>query len=258
MEALIALAVLLQTLELLWLRRDFSADGIWSWALIREEFADFPMPIRWALAAALGDRSFPVFLALRCVAALLVPFLAPPALGGVLSFLWLNSLLVSARFRGTFNGGSDYMTLIVLFGTASAELVGRDTSWAQGFVGYVAFQCCLSYFIAGLVKIKSREWRSGRAIRDFVRTSSYDAPARLRRWVGSPSAAWAASWALMFFECCFPAALLGRSVCAAFIVAAWVFHLANVYSFGLNRFLFAWAAAYPALYWCAGRFGFTG
>ena len=29
------------------------------------------------------------------------------------------------------------------------------------------------------------------------------------------------------------------------------FHLANVYAFGLNRFLFAWLAAYPALYYCS-------
>ena len=40
--------------------------------------------------------------------------------------------------------------------------------------------------------------------------------------------------------------------CAGILVAAIGFHLVNFYAFGLNRFLFAWAAAYPALYFCSG------
>jgi hypothetical protein len=40
-------------------------------------------------------------------------------------------------------------------------------------------------------------------------------------------------------------------VCVAIVAVALAFHIANVYVFGLNRFVWAWAATYPALYFCS-------
>lgn len=251
---LIALAIALQTLELLALRGAVEDEGVWDWRILKAEFEIFPSFFRWILARILSWPGFVCFLGIRLVAAAVVLAVPSELLSPAwMIFLFLSTMLISLRWRGTFNGGSDYMTLIITLSLSIAQAFAGHPRIVKACLGYIAIQSCASYFIAGLVKIKSPNWRSGRALAAFIATPGYDSPQTVLGLVKNPWFALAASWAVIGLECSFPAALSSPGLCLAFAGTAFLFHLANVYVFGLNRFLFAWAASYPALYWLASR-----
>ena len=64
-ERLTALAVALQSLELLRLRRSLADDGVWRWSILRDEHARLPLLLRALFAVLLPYRAFVVLLALR-------------------------------------------------------------------------------------------------------------------------------------------------------------------------------------------------
>lgn len=184
-------ALLLQTVELWSLRREVAP--VWGW---------------WVLAR-------PV-LAAQAVAALGLCFDRRWALVALLTTIWIGW-----GFRGTFNGGSDNMTVVVLCALL----------WPAGGRLYLAVQLCLSYFVAGVVKLRQPSWWDGTALRAFLGPGW---PA----WVG---------WGVIVWECLFPLALVSRGFAGGFCAVGVAFHLANCRLLGLNRFLWIWLAAYPAL-----------
>jgi hypothetical protein len=255
-EWLLGLACLQQTIELFQLRRVWADDGIWAWPVVRREFAGFPGPVRWLLDLALGAPGFRALLALRLVvsAYCLLPVVTGlPPHWAVPAILFASSLLIAVRWRGTFNGGSDYMTILIALSlTVARAFEGQE--WIQrAALGYIAVQAVASYFVAGVVKARAPAWRDGRALGAFLRTPGYAVPVGLRRALAAPSRARLAalaSWGIILFECTFPAVFLGRGIALGYLGAGLGFHLANVYVFGLNRFVLAWLAAYPAiLFW---------
>lgn len=248
----IACAVLLQGLELLQIRRAFASDGVWKWETLRPEFEIFPGFARWLLRAALDyPRFLGVIAAQIALAAAALAFEQPhPAvLIGMLAATGLTAL----RWRGTFNGGADYMTVLVLL-LLSIEAVNRDRPAVRlGCLWYLSVQAVLSYFIAGVVKFRNADWRSGRVLRRFMSGPPYDPPdffAALSKRAGLMQLS---SWGILLFELSFPLVLHSPAACLAFLTVALVFHLLNFAIFGLNRFIFAWAAAYPALYFYSAQ-----
>ena len=241
-ERVIAVAVILQTLELWLVRRVAADDGVWRWPTMRQE-----LPARGLLDLLLGYRGFLVLLAARLAAAVALVFVPHLAM---LLVLLATSLLVSLRWRGSVNGGSDFMTLVVLSALAVAAAFPTRPMVAVGCLWYIAIQACNSYFLAGLVKLKSAAWRDGRALPAFLAGAVHD-PTVLLRALSRPWLARAAGYFVIALECSFPLALFRPEACAVLVGLALVFHVANVYVFGLNRFLWAWAATYPALFYCS-------
>jgi hypothetical protein len=241
MERLLAAAVALQSLELLLVRRAFADDGVLRWATLRRDFAELPRPLRQTLDVLLSYRSFVLCVGLRLAAALALPWLEARL---VLPCLLLTTLLVCVRFRGRYNGGSDSMTVVVLISLSLARLWPSRSLELAG-LAYAATQLTLSYFVAGLCKLRERSWRSGEALSLLLAAPAYArAGARLSL---SPRLAFVAAWIVMAFECAFPTAWLGGGPCLALLATALSFHLINGWLLGLNQFLWAWLAAYPAL-----------
>jgi len=85
------------------------------------------------------------------------------------------------------------------------------------------------------------------------RFSAYPQSESLRGWAQHPRLLWCAGWAVMLFELTFPLALLQREWLFAALLLAALFHIANACLFGLNRFVWAWIATYPALLWLQAR-----
>jgi len=252
-ERAISLALLLQTIELLQIRRVYADDGVWRWADLAPEHVHLPAPLRWLFAALLPYRAFIGLLVVRlaCVALLLT--LRLPA---ALPILLLSQVAICVRFRGTFNGGSDYMTVLVLLGTTLTSLAGSGPVaplFTTAALAYIAVQTTLSYFIAGIAKLRQRDWRSGVALLGFVTSDQFGAPRWSQQLLGTPARARILSWGVIAFECLFPLAWLGPTVCLPVLALGLCFHLANAIVFGLNRFLFAWAAAYPAMLYMSAR-----
>ena len=79
--------------------------------------------------------------------------------------------------------------------------------------------------------------------------SVYPVSESLRRWAGQPSALLVASWAIMLIEVAFPLALAHVMALKIALGVALAFHIGNACLFGLNRFVWAWVAAYPSLLW---------
>ena len=245
---LLGLAVVLQSVELLQIRRTFSPGGIWTWEVLQDDLRAFPAPLRALLGPLLRPFGFTVVVGLRLVAAALLAATATPA---ALPVLLAAQVLVGLRWRGAFNGGSDAMTLVVLLGLCVAAVAPEIPLVQRGALLHIALQAALSYFVAGVVKLRGRRWRDGTALFEFVRCARYQVPATAQRWLARRPVAVAASWSVMLFDTAFPLALLHPTACHVALALALLFHLANVWLFGLNRFLFAWASAWPAVWYAA-------
>lgn len=242
------LGAALHAVELLRSRADWADRGVWSWPVLRREYRPAE---RRVLDPLLGERGFGWLLRARLALALGVT-VAPHA--SLVVFVLLSGLLISMRYRGSHNGGSDAMTTVLWLGlsvaaVASATPLGpwlvRAAAW------YIALQVCASYFVAGWVKVREATWRRGETLVPFLQGSCYGAPEGWVRWLSAGRRARCLSWALMLFELAFPLSLLDPMVCLAFMTAGVGFHLANVFTLGLNRFVWAWVATYPVLWACS-------
>lgn len=162
--------------------------------------------------------------------------------------LALISLVMLDRFQGPYNGGSDKMSLLILWCLLGVRLM-PDPLGQEVIFAYLALQLTLSYFISGRVKIVNAEWRSGRALSDVFAFSAYPVSEGLRGLATRPRLLWAASWSVILFEVLFPLALLHQTTLIIALFVAAGFHLANACLFGLNRFFWIWLAAYPSLIW---------
>jgi hypothetical protein len=221
---------------------------VWQYALLAPEHAALPWPLRALCRWLLPYRPFLGLLGLRCAASVL-------ALGWGVSAVWpalcLSQILVCIRFRGASNGGSDALSVVLTSALSLPVLCGRTALIVQAALLYIGAQVTLSYVIAGLVKLRQADWRSGRALCHFVLSSPLGAPALIGRVVSHAGAARVLAWGAMGFECLFPLAWLSPRLCPLFLLAGACFHAANVGLFGLNRFFWAWIAGYPALLSCS-------
>lgn len=250
MSGLAALATAIAALELVWVRGALADGGVFAWPVLRRELAGAPRPLRALADLAFSYRGVLVVLGLQLASALALPWTAHPAVPWV---AFATTLLVSIRFGGSYNGGSDAMLLVVLLALALAR-TAPGTDLAAAGLAYCAAQLVLSYVIAGLAKLGDPAWRDGRALGILAGLAHYRVPPRAARVVARPRVARAFAWAMLVFEVSFPAALAHPIACASYLAIGGAFHLANALVFGLNRFLWTWLAAYPALiYWVERR-----
>jgi hypothetical protein len=171
---------------------------------------------------------------------------------GVILTLFGVSLLILHRFQGPYNGGSDRMGLLALTCLCAVHFAPSER-WREYIFGYLAAQLVLSYFLSGWVKVVNPAWRDGTALQDVFRFSVYPVSENLRRLADRPRILLAASWAVMLFELMFPFALVSQATLMVALVTAALFHFANAFLFGLNRFVWTWIAVYPSLLWLQQR-----
>ena len=146
--------------------------------------------------------------------------------------LFICQLFISVRFRGTFNGGSDMMTFVILTGV----LVGYFWSTKYGFL-YIGINGLYSYFKAGLAKLKNPEWREGSALASFTPT--------LTKWGR------VLSWPVIIFELAALAVPFIPGLAWPYFILAMLFHLIIFLMFGLNRFFWIWLSAWPSIFYLA-------
>jgi len=240
---LAALATAVAALEMIVVHRAFGDDGVFRWATLRRDLAGAPRPLRAVADLLFGTRGTWAIALLQLACALALPWLEHPAIA------WLAvgcALAISIRFRGSYNGGSDAMLLVVLIALAIAR-----SGLPLAGLAYAATQLVLSYFIAGVAKLGEPRWRDGTALPMLVTLPPYGVPARLAALVARLPRA--VTWGMLAFECGFPVALVDRTACLVLLGAGALFHLANAIIFGLDRFLWTWLAAYPALLFWVDR-----
>lgn len=225
----IAFATFLQNLELLQLKRYWKNNSVWTSKLIPEK----------------------LYLALLILSLLNSVILFYQINSTSVFILLISTYVTAVRWRGSFNGGSDAMTFLVLLSTWIATIYNGHDFVVFACLAYIAFQVCFSFLISGWAKICNPSWRSGKALIRILEHSTYPIPQKLRKFPKDENLFCALSWVLMSFELCFPLAFLHPVSSFAFIFVALSFQIGNWLIFGLNRFFWSWLAAYPAVYFCS-------
>jgi len=251
LELLFALSVSIQTLEYWQMRVAMQGQGLWVWSIQRN---DIPTAwIRKILDVLFTSQNYSILLLLRFIALIHLALQGSNLIN--VGFLFVSNLAVLIRWRGAFNGGSDFMTLVVLTGLFIAQVVTQfgdtELAWRACF-WYITIQAITSYFLSGAVKLLRPEWRNGNAMTIFLNAAIHG-PLRQGHWLRKPMIAALGSWTFIVWECLAPVALLDERMTLAFCLTAVIFHFLVFWFFGLNRFFWAWLTTFPAILWCAGQ-----
>lgn len=225
----------------------FDDDGLLSWRVLR-------LRNRWSagsaiLAPACGRRGVTIVLALRLAmaAVLTLPVGNAVRLAALVAIVLTGWLLRQRRWLS--HDGSDQMGQTVAIGAAilALGLVVRDPGVAFAGVLLIAGQLCIAYFIGGVAKLVSPEWRSGRALIGVMGTHAFGHGFAARVASSRTRFARAFCWALMIVETAFPLAIMldANLFCVVLLVFA-SFHLATALFMGLNTYVWSFLAAYPA------------
>jgi hypothetical protein len=250
-ECLFALSLTIQTLEYLRMGQATADAGLWSWQIQR---ADIPnAPVRAVLDVLFQPQVHQLHLVLRLLGALVLAWQGASL--PLIVFLFAGNLLILIRWRGAFNGGSDFLTLVVLTGLLIAQALGAlgqvQLGWQAGF-WYIAIQAITSYFMSGAVKLLRPEWRNGSAMTIFLNGAIYG-PLSASHPLRRPSLAMVGAWGFIVWEILFPLSLLDPRLAAVFCAVAALFHFLVFWFFGLNRFFWAWLCSFPAMIWCSDQ-----
>jgi hypothetical protein len=244
---IIAYSVAVSALEMLAARSVFAVDGLLSWPVLRTSFPRLRDPAERLRDALFEERGLQTQLGVRLLlAAVFVAPVPPPVWGTAALLLLVGGLLLS--YRSFFGGdGSDQMTTVVLAGMAYEAFAAPGPLADAGF-WFIAAQLTMSYFAAGIAKVVSEQWRAGTAALDVLRSACYGSRAGTRLLETIPGGSQAASWAVMAFEVSFPLVFFVPPEAAlAILFAGVLFHVGNAAFMGLNTFLSAFLAAYPAM-----------
>ena len=248
-ERIGAAGVLLASLELLSRRGALRADGLLSWEVARLRSARLAVGATGAvLQRVLAPPGIYVLCWVRMLAAVIV-IVAPTATGGSAAALFVAaSIGLLLMLRTSYgNDGADQMLLIVLVASASVRLIGSQDALEYA-LWFIALQCLLSYVTSGLGKLAGRSWRDGAGLVGVLNTSTYGmrrVAASLERHRGL---AVLLSWTIIVTEIAFPLVLVVPDPWVAVMLAGGLaFHVASAIVMGLNAFVWAFGATYPAI-----------
>ena len=250
MRLVMLTGVVITSAELVAARDVYSDRGLLAWRVLRYQF-------KWAMRGSgarianwlMSEQHFAFLLVTRCGAAILLLVATVAGYAPVALWIALVALTVAVNVRshygldGAFQMNFIVMTAVMAIGIAPSMLMTRIA------LLFVSLELFLSYFIAGLAKLRSPTWRNGQALRGIVSTHAYGLPMLGRGDL--PLAAYAVvSWLVIGFECAAPLMLSGRrEIVIPYLAFGALFHLGTAVIMGLNGFLFAFIAAYPAAWW---------
>jgi hypothetical protein len=164
---------------------------------------------------------------------------------GQLLVSWLTCLVLP------LTKGADTQLTLITYSAIALTLFSDTPAAATYCLYFLTIQLCLAYFAAGFHKLRSPYWRSGYAIAGILSTRLFGFP-RLavwldrRVWVSRPMC-----WATILWETTFPVVLVApREVCWFYLASGITFHVSTAFTMGLNKFLWAFVALYPAAIYC--------
>jgi len=253
-----AVGLTISTLEFWAIVPTFSPAGVHSGTITRLRFrAPRSSRLDSLMDRLFSEQAVRALLILRLMAlglALLAP-LGSALFSAAMTLLVLNILAFNVR-RLLGDDGSDQMTAIVLItvwlcvgphSTAFIQLIGL---W------FIALQACLSYASAGIAKLISPEWRSGRAIFGIFNTTTYGHEWAAKFLRERPGLQKFLAWQVIVVESLFPLCLvLPEPWGWAFLGWGALFHLQCAAIMGLNSFFWAFTATYPAIVYVSATVG---
>lgn len=253
---LLALTVVIESLEDLVRYRGFASSSLMSWPVHR-------LRARWLAHGRVGRVADRLLVGQRfrwiVVARLAAAVVAGSLIAGqgvhaiALAVVAVTTLAYSIRSTAGL-AGSHQMTLLVATALALGAAAGSGDDAEALVLWFIALHAAVAYFVSGAAKLVSAEWRSGRALVGIFRTTGYGHAGLHRLLRPRPRLAWVMSATVIAFEVGFPVALLGpEPLTAAILGAGLAFHLANAWFMGLNLFLWSFVSTYPAVVYVSGQ-----
>ncbi len=258
---LCAIGQLVGLLELMLVRGELAPSGFLDWTMIGNlsprARTRFGSATRRAFRR-LSDRGFAGLLAIDAATA--VALVIWPASPILIALVIALQVVVLKRHHMTIDG-SDQMMFVVLVACLLGRL-GADAVSTRAAVAFLAAELTLAYVVAGFAKAASSHWRSGVALSVIAQTRMYGQPLVARLMREHPTAGRAAERTVVAWESIFFVTLTApHPVVIGLLLLGLSFHIGCAIVMGLNRFVWAFAASYPALLWTnlaiRGRLGAT-
>jgi hypothetical protein len=182
-----------------------------------------------------------------------VLLLGDPGVGLYWKYYVVVLLLLTflACLRTPLTKGGDTQLTLITYSAISLTLLS-DTPIAAGYCLYfLTLQLCLAYFAAGFHKLRSPVWRNGAALPGILSTRLFGSPA-LAAWLDRHRLlARFMSLTTIFWELSFPVVLVApREVGLCYFACGVLFHVSTAFTMGLNKFIWAFIALYPAAIYC--------
>lgn len=250
------ITTIIESLELLSLKRYYGKNGIWSDEIIDLKFKNyqsnyFQKTTTNLLTKLLHFSNFYKIIQIQLVLAILLLYYQNPI---ILIFLLIIKILISIKWNGSFNGGSDSMGIVICIGliiSTTYPSISNNINFQIAGVVYIVYNLILSYFRAGLVKIKNKNWLNGKELIIFTNNTIYNENSKIIKLINYKYNSIILSLVLILWEILFAFSILNLNLTFIFLSIGIVFHFMNFYIFGLNRFFFNWLAAYPAFIYLA-------
>jgi hypothetical protein len=248
-EVFVALGSSITAGEILSLNSALRDDGLLSWRLQR---LNHPRMAR--LLATFGiDRCFRYpevlgLLGIRLIVALLL------IIATCLHWSVRPQLLILAAVTLLFtlrcpegNDGSDQMSLIILLVSSLAEVIHTPVAYVTALI-FIAAQSALSYGTSGFLKVQQAGWRNGVFVTEILATSSFGSRQLSRLFQAHPLSRMWCGRLVAYGDCTLAlAALLPPLACSLVLIFGLSLHIGIARILGLNSFLWAFVATYPAI-----------
>ncbi|MEU7132151.1 hypothetical protein [Streptomyces sp. NPDC046261] len=248
-ETLAAVGVLVSSLECLARPRTLTDTSLAAWPVLRLRHPRYAVGLAGTLLTPVV--AYPAVLYLVAVRAAAATCLIPAAVHGPAHVALLAVVVASSMalgLRGVYGGEGADQILKLTFCVLLLVSVHPTATAARTGLWFLALQACLAYFASGIYKVTSPVWLDGTALTGVLSTRCYG-----HRWVAArltahPAAARWLSRSLSVSETLFPLVLVApASWLPAFLAFGAAFHLACAAVMGLNCFLWAFTALYPAV-----------
>jgi hypothetical protein len=238
---------LISALELLRVYRAFQDEGLFSWrvARLRRRRA-----LKMVLYLSRSVLAWPGILALvssriATAAACIVCACLGPVPGLLLAAYVAIGCLLLLRTHHAADGSEQFLHI-----TAMACLVATLSPGSlAGEIGlfFLSAQLSLAYATSAIVKMARSEWRNGRFLVEIFATETFGRRSAWKFLAASPQRAkWAARIVIYGELLCSLAPWSPPHVALILLASAALFHIAVGATMGLNMFVFAFAAAFPA------------
>jgi hypothetical protein len=252
-EYLLAFSLLIQCFEYWRIQSLIGTQQLWQVSVQMNDFSHAPLWLKKILPVIFEARGFRCLILLQCI---LSVSLALFGANLFTSFLLLfNTMTLLLRWRGAFNGGSDFMSVVSLTGLFLGQFLclflPQNIALKAG-LWYICIHSLTSYFLSGSVKLSYPGWRNGRALPYLLDNAAFG-PLKTNSWFKIPAIACLASWGFIVWECLFPVSLLWPQYTLVWCLIGAVFHFLVFWHFALNRFFWAWCVSYPAIIYCASQ-----
>jgi len=179
--------------------------------------------------------------AMVCSGLLLFVIAANSKISPVIS---VTAFILAVTFNATLAiglEGADQMAVLVLFVNAVTSLLPHLQTLSDLFI---MAQLILSYVIAGVAKLVSADWRSGRALAMIVSTRSFGLGSS-SLFIRHSCIAKVICISIIVYELSWFAAPFNKEFLLILMGLGVIFHFGNSWIMGLNLFPWAFLSAYP-------------